>query len=132
MAFSSSATLMELLSEHRQTCAMRLSVHIQPQTLGCGECLNPSNQVILKSSCLSELLLTTAKLSTIAKHYRCCIQNTWRENSTETRQVGMFDGTALEIEGYEPPFLDVVYQHWEEAMMHLTLNGEVQDEEQQS
>ena len=74
----------------------------------------------------------TTKLSTIAKHYRCCIQSAWRENSTETRHVGMFDGTVLEIEGDEPPFLDVVYEHWEEAIMHLTLNGEVQDEEQQS
>ena len=70
--------------------------------------------------------------SIIGKYYRCCIQTSWREHSTVTRQVGMFDGTLLEIEGDEPPFLDVVYQHWEEAMMHLTLNGEVQDEEQQS
>lgn len=44
----------------------------------------------------------------------------------------MFDGTVLKIEGDEPPFLDVVYQHWEEELMHLTLNGEVQDEAQQS
>ncbi len=74
----------------------------------------------------------TTVLSTIAKHYRCCLQTTWRENSTETRHVGMFDGTVLKIEGDEPPFLDVVYKHWEEAIMHLTLNGEVQDEEKQS
>lgn len=74
----------------------------------------------------------TTMLSTIAKHYRCCIQTTWCEHSTATRHVGMFDGTVLEIEGDEPPFLDVVYEHWEEAMMHLTLNGEVQDEEKQS
>ena len=67
----------------------------------------------------------TAVLSTIAKHYRCCLQTTWRENSTETRHVGMFDGTVLEIEGDEPPFLDVVHEHWEEAMMHLDLNSEV-------
>ena len=74
----------------------------------------------------------TTVLGTIAKHYGCCLQTTWREHSTETRHVGMFDGTVLKIEGDEPPFLDVVYKHWEEAMMHLTLNGEVQDEAQQS
>lgn len=72
----------------------------------------------------------TTKLSTIAKHYRCCIQITWREHSTATRHVGMFDGAVLEIEGDEPPFLDVVYKHWEEAMLHLTLNGESLNESQ--
>lgn len=74
----------------------------------------------------------TTVLSTIAKHYRCCIEVAWCEDSTVTRHIGMFDGNVLEIEGDEPPFLDIVYEHWEEAMMHLTLSGEVQDEEQQS
>lgn len=74
----------------------------------------------------------SALLETVAKHYRCCLQTTWREHSTATRHVAMFDGTVLEIEGDEPPFLDVVYEHWEEAILHLTLNGEVQDEAQQS
>lgn len=75
-----------------------------------------------------------------AKAWKCCVEEISQTmDSTTSRWVSMFDGEYALDETFEYneedpalPFLDVVYQYWEEAIMHLTLNGEVQDEEQQS
>ena len=74
----------------------------------------------------------------LAKLLNCCIEAKFGNEDSTKRMVHMFDGEKVLNEVFkngqdpEPPFLDVVEKHWEEAMMHLTLSGEVQDEEQQS
>lgn len=75
-----------------------------------------------------------------AKAWKCCVEVVFQTMDLTTgRCVSMFDGEDALDETFEdneedpaPPFLDVVNEHWEEAILHLTLNGEVQDEVQQS
>jgi len=50
--------------------------------------------------------------------------NKWLDEQTTTH--------SYERASFEKKLYDAIAEHYEEAMMHLTLNGEVQDEEQQS
>lgn len=75
-------------------------------------------------------------ISSLALHGKCCIECTTADNDGGIRDVFMMDGRKV-VDGEEftddeednlKPFLDVVNEHLEEALLHLTLDGELQND----
>lgn len=75
--------------------------------------------------------------SSLAVHGKCCIECITSDNDGGMRDVFMMDGRKVvdgeEFSNYDEednlkPFLDVVNEHLEEAMLHLTLDGELQSD----
>lgn len=96
-----------------------------------GSLTNATSLFVILRLMFAYKIMSPIDYSGFCKAAKCCMEMETLEDVID-RRIYMFDGSEVKVEDPKMPFLDVVYEHWEEAMMHLTLNGEVQNEEQQS